>query len=63
MKVRVDAEKCEGHGRCYVLAPDVFEDDERGHCVVKLDPLPVGALAQAKLGEENCPEGAITVED
>ena len=30
---RVDA-KCVGHGRCYELAPDVFGDDERGHCVV-----------------------------
>ena len=27
MKVRVDATKCVGHGRCYVLAPDVFEVD------------------------------------
>ena len=30
MRVRVDRAKCVGHGRCYVLAPDVFEDDERG---------------------------------
>lgn len=63
MRVRVDAEKCVGHGRCYVLAPDVFEDDERGHCVVKLDPLPPERVAQARLGEENCPEAAIAVED
>jgi UTP--glucose-1-phosphate uridylyltransferase len=25
MRVHVDRAKCVGHGRCYVLAPDVFE--------------------------------------
>ena len=40
MRVRVDRERCVGHGRCYVLAPDVFTDDERGHCVVRVDPVP-----------------------
>src|SRR6266567_4008473 len=28
MKVRVDADLCVGHGRCYVLADEVFEADE-----------------------------------
>ena len=40
MRVHVDRAKCVGHGRCYVLAPDVFEDDERGHCVVRKTELP-----------------------
>ena len=58
----MDAEKCVGHGRCYVLAPEVFEEDERGHCVVALEHVE-GALAdEARKGERNCPEGAIAVE-
>jgi ferredoxin len=62
MRVRVDRAKCVGHGRCYVLAPEVFEDDERGHCVVKAtEPLSPGLLAQARRGEQNCPEGAISL--
>ena len=28
MKVSVDAEVCTGHGRCYVLGPDVFASDD-----------------------------------
>ena len=28
MKVRLDLEKCVGHGRCYVLAPEVFGEDD-----------------------------------
>ena len=62
MKVRVDLTKCVGHGRCYVLAPDVFEDDDRGYCLVKVAQLPPELEAQARLGEENCPEGAIRIE-
>ena len=28
MRVHVDEARCEGHGRCYDLAPDLFEPDE-----------------------------------
>ena len=62
MRVRVDPAKCVGHGRCYVLAPDVFTDDERGHCIVRAGSLPRELEAQARLGEENCPEGAISTD-
>lgn len=62
MHVRVDRAKCVGHGRCYVLAPEVFEDDERGHCVVRLSGrLPAELIAQARRGEQNCPESAISL--
>ena len=33
MKVRVDNAACQGHGRCYAFAPDVFESDDEGRCV------------------------------
>ncbi|HET9729323.1 MAG TPA: ferredoxin [Acidimicrobiia bacterium] len=63
MRVKVDTELCVGHGRCYVLAPDVFAADDFGHCEVLLSMVD-GALAeQAHIGAENCPERAITVED
>lgn len=63
MKVRVDPDLCVGHGRCYVLAPDVFGADDYGHCEILVES-PGGALAdQARIGVENCPERAITIED
>jgi ferredoxin len=62
VKVRVDLNLCVGHGRCYALAPDVFAADDFGHCEI-LTPEVEGALAeQARLGIENCPERAITLE-
>ena len=63
MKVRVDLARCVGHGRCYVLAPDVFEEDERGHCVVVREHVPDAQVDEARRGSHNCPEGAIEVED
>ncbi|HVN39001.1 MAG TPA: ferredoxin [Myxococcota bacterium] len=63
MRIRLDRAKCVGHGRCYVLAPDVFEDDERGHCVVRKEEVPKEFEEQARRGEQNCPEGAIALVD
>jgi ferredoxin len=61
--VRVDDAACVGHGRCYVLAPEIFEDDERGRCVVVRPEVPPELEGRARLGAENCPEQAIHVEE
>jgi ferredoxin len=63
LKVRVDREQCVGHGRCYMLAPDVFSEDERGHCVIANESVAPDLEKQARIGEANCPEGAIEIED
>lgn len=62
MKVRVDADACVGHGRCYELAPDVFDEDVRGHCRIRTTSVSDELEKQALRGEANCPEGAIVVE-
>lgn len=63
MKIRVDDRLCMGHGRCYDLAPEVFTADEVGHGEV-LHGQVAGALTQkARLAEQNCPEGAIFLEE
>jgi ferredoxin len=59
--VRVDADLCVGHGRCYVLAPDVFGTDEFGHSIVLEEQIGEGLRAQAQIGADNCPEQAITI--
>jgi ferredoxin len=63
MKVRVDADLCVGHGRCYALAPDVFAPDDFGHCEIVVEDVD-GVLAEhARLGVDNCPEQAISLEE
>ncbi|HEY6789451.1 MAG TPA: ferredoxin, partial [Trebonia sp.] len=31
MKVQIDSNSCQGHGRCYDLAPGLFGDDDEGY--------------------------------
>lgn len=58
-RVSIDAERCTGHGRCYTLAPDVFDADEAGHCVALMHDVSGEFEEQAATGQENCPEQAI----
>jgi ferredoxin len=62
MKVRVDLAVCVGHGRCYELAPDVFGEDERGHCRLLVETVSAEFQEQARIGAANCPERAIETE-
>lgn len=60
-RVSVDPDLCTGHGRCYSLAPDVFDADEVGHCVILIEDVLGETEEQAVVGEKNCPEQAITL--
>ncbi|MHB8827155.1 MAG: ferredoxin [Acidimicrobiales bacterium] len=62
MKVFIDAQRCQGHGRCFSLAPSVFGFDELGNGHVLGDGVVEGeSLALARLAEANCPEHAISI--
>ena len=61
MKVAVDSATCVGHGRCYALAPEVYSPDDRGHCELLVIEVPPELEEQARVGEANCPERAITL--
>ena len=61
MKVRVDAARCSGHGRCYTLAPHVFDADEEGHCVVIAAEVPAPHEREARSAVINCPEDALEI--
>ena len=65
MRIRLDSEKCEGHGRCYSLAPALFDADDEGYAVLKdagSGEVPAGLEKDAQLAVANCPEYAIEVE-
>lgn len=63
MRVVLDREKCQGHGRCYALAPTLFETDDEGYAVLQVDgDVPADLEDDARIAADNCPEYAITVE-
>ena len=60
MKVRINTQLCQGHGRCYDLAPSLFGDDEEGYGQVLGDGIvPPDNEQDARLAVANCPERAI----
>jgi ferredoxin len=63
MKICVDLERCVGHGRCYMLAPEVFDEDDRGHCLLRLADVPPELEDRARMGVANCPESAIEIDE
>ena len=64
MRIRVDLDKCQGHSRCYSLAPEVFDVDSDGFAVVLVPgDLPASLQDKALLAAANCPERAISVEE
>ncbi|MEZ5341760.1 MAG: ferredoxin [Acidimicrobiales bacterium] len=64
MRISVDSDKCEGHNRCYSLAPALFEVDDYGYATAAGDGVvPEGMEDKAQLAVDNCPEFAITIEE
>ena len=61
MRIEVAGDACTGHGRCYSLAPDLFEADDDGYCATRSLEVPPGKEAEAQLAVDSCPEGAIRV--
>ena len=61
MRVILDRDRCAGHGRCYALAPHVFDADDEGYGLVIVADVPDEFEEEARRGALNCPEGAITV--
>ena len=60
MKVQINPELCQGHGRCYDLAPGLFGDDDEGYGQVLSDgAVPSEAEHDARLATLNCPERAV----
>ncbi len=61
-RVEVDQDKCQGHNRCYSLAPELFDVDDLGTASARGDGVvPDELLDKARRAVANCPEYAITL--
>jgi ferredoxin len=64
MKIHVDQDRCEGHGRCYALAPALIQPDDIGNGLEIGDgAVPPDQEKNARLAVANCPERAVIIED
>lgn len=62
MRIALDTDRCTGHGRCYSLAPELFDSDDDGYGQVVHPEVPDGLEEQARTAALSCPENAITLE-
>jgi ferredoxin len=64
MRVHVDADKCQGHNRCYAIAPELFDVDDLGQAHELNDgEVPAGLEEKARMAVANCPEYAISISE
>jgi ferredoxin len=64
VRVRVDPDKCQGHNRCYSLAPELFDVDDFGYATASGDGVVPDQLEEkARLAAANCPEFAVMIEE
>jgi ferredoxin len=63
MRLKVDGPACMGHGRCYVMAPDLLTSDEEGYVTIRGHAIdvPAGQAGPAEDAAGTCPEQAITL--
>ena len=63
MHVKVDDQRCQGHGLCRISAPALFfAREEDGHAYVEGETVPPGREDDAQLAADSCPELAIEVD-
>lgn len=58
-KLELDRDRCQGHGQCVMVAPELFELDDDGLSTALRDDLAGEELEVARAAELACPVSAI----
>jgi ferredoxin len=62
-KLILDPEKCQGHGRCTLICPELFSTDPNGFAFVASSTVPDDLHWAAQHAIRSCPERAIELID
>jgi ferredoxin len=63
VQIRVERQRCQGHGQCAANAPAVFAVDGEGYVTTERLLVPPELEAEARRGVLSCPERAIAIEE
>jgi ferredoxin len=62
--IKLDRERCEGHGTCEQIAPSIYRLDDEGELDILVNaPLPDDLVRLAEAGARVCPVAALRVMD
>lgn len=63
LRVSVDNSICQGHARCWHLAPEFFTLDDEGYCNIgQGKSVPPGREDEVMAGVRACPEKALHID-
>jgi len=60
-KLKVNSERCQGHARCFVLAPETFTLDEEGYAQIIEGREHSHDEENVRKAMRSCPERAIEI--
>ena len=63
MRVRIDLDACQGHSRCALTYPEIFDVDDDAKAFVHVESIPPEWEDKARMAILNCPERAIGVDE
>jgi ferredoxin len=61
MHIIADRQRCEGHGLCVEVAPEVFDLDDNDVVLILHDEIPPELEVRAEAGARSCPVAALRV--
>jgi ferredoxin len=62
LTIAVDRIKCDGHGVCADLLPEMIELDDWGYPIVRSGAIPAAALPHARRAVSDCPALALRLQ-
>jgi len=63
MRVRIDLDACQGHSRCALTYPEIFDVDDDAKAFVRVDDIAPDWEDKARTAIANCPERAISMDE
>lgn len=62
-KIELDELRCEGHGLCESVAPEIYRLDDEGELEILIEDVPADLMVKAEAGARVCPVAALRVLD
>ncbi|MFI6871786.1 ferredoxin [Nocardia sp. NPDC050406] len=59
MRIEADHTRCEGHGMCEALAPELFRVGDDGKVAIRVDTVAEADREVAQLALDSCPTQAL----
>jgi ferredoxin len=56
-QVVADPGRCQGHGKCVIECPEVFDNDEQACMVMRVRDIPDALRPAVQRSVDDCPEG------